>query len=75
MSERGRPLAARVLVVLACVVLVLALVAGYVRRRYGAMIADVRRNAGHFPPAFRSETLNQIAHEAQKAAEQHGGEG
>jgi hypothetical protein len=31
MSERGRPLAARVLVVLACVVLVLALVAGYVR--------------------------------------------
>jgi hypothetical protein len=31
MSGRGRPLAARVLVVLACVVLVLALVAGYVR--------------------------------------------
>jgi hypothetical protein len=31
MNGRGRPLAARVLVVLACVVLVLALVAGYVR--------------------------------------------
>jgi hypothetical protein len=63
-----------VMMAIVALVAMALLVAAYVRRRYGAMIADVRRNAGHVPPAFRSETLNQIAHEAQVAAEQHGGD-
>lgn len=46
----------------------------YLRRRYGAMISDVRRNAGQVPPAFRSPTLDQIAREVQTAAVQHGGD-
>jgi len=63
-----------VMMAIVALVAVALLVTAYVRRRYGAMIADVRRNAGHVPPAFRSETLNQIAHEVQTAAEQHGGD-
>jgi hypothetical protein len=63
-----------VMTAIVALVVVALLVAAYVRRRYGAMIADVRRNAGHVPPAFRSETLSQIAHEVQTAAEQHGGD-
>jgi hypothetical protein len=61
------------LAIVALVALAL-LVTAHVRRRYGAMIADVRRNAGQVPPAFRSPTLDQIARDVQAAAEQHGGD-
>ncbi|HEY4183427.1 MAG TPA: hypothetical protein VGP07_00085 [Polyangia bacterium] len=62
-----------VMAAIVALVLVALLVTGYVRGRYAAMSADVRRNAGQVTPLFRSETLNTIAREAQAAA-QRGGE-
>jgi hypothetical protein len=62
-----------VMAAIVALVLVALLVTGYVRGRYAAMSADVRRNAGQLPPLFRSETLNHIARDAQAAA-QHAGD-
>ena len=64
-------------IVMAAIVALVAaalLVTGYVRARYQTLITDVRRNGGQFPPAFRSQTLNEIAREVQTAATQHAGE-
>jgi len=64
-------------VVMAAIVGLVALallVTAYLRRKYAALISDVRRNAGQVPPAFRSPTLDQIAREVQTAALQHGGD-
>ena len=56
MSERGRPLAARVLVVLACVVLVLALVAGYVR----LTVIDSDQFANRATAALRDDSVKSL---------------
>lgn len=61
-----------VMLAIVTLVVVALIVTAHVRRRYGAMISDVRRNAGQVPPAFRSATLEQIAREVQTAAAQQG---
>jgi biopolymer transport protein ExbB/TolQ len=63
-----------VMMAIVALVAVALLVTAHVRRRYAAMIKDVRRNGGQVPPAFHSGTLDQIAREVQAAAEQHGGD-
>jgi len=63
-----------VMLAIVALVAVALLATAYLRRRYGALISDVRRNAGQVPPAFRSPTLDQIAREVQTAAVQHGGD-
>jgi len=64
------------LVMAAIVILVASalVMTAYARRRYANLIADVRENAGQVPPAFRSPTLEQIAHAVQVAAAQQGTE-
>ena len=61
-----------VILTIVALVAVALLVTAHVRRRYGVLIADVRRNAGQVPPAFRSAVLDQVAREAQAAAAQQG---
>ena len=56
MTGRGRPLAARVLVVLACVVLVLALVAGYVR----LTVVDSDQFANRATAALRNDSVKSL---------------
>src|SRR3954454_11093150 len=56
MSGPGRPLAARVLVVLACVVLVLALVAGYVR----LTVIDSDQFANRATAALRDDSVKSL---------------
>jgi len=43
------------------------------RRRYARLMADVDRNAGQVPPAFRSPVLEDIARATQAAAAQQAG--
>src|SRR5215213_9589471 len=56
MSARGRPLAARVLVVLACAVFVLALVAGYAR----LTVVDSDQFANRATSALRDESVKSL---------------
>src|SRR3954471_23603802 len=56
MSGPGRPLAARVLLVLACVVLVLALVAGYVR----LTVIDADQFANRATAALRDDSVKSL---------------
>jgi hypothetical protein len=56
MSGRGRPLAARVLVVLACVVFVLALVAGYAR----LTVVDSDQFANRATSALRDDSVKSL---------------
>src|SRR3569623_2747589 len=64
-------------IVMAAIVLLVTaalLVTAYVRGRYAVLSGDVRRNVGQVPPELRSQTLGQIARDAQQAAAQHAGD-